>query len=87
MAILKAKKEDKSSHGHDPITKETYPVHIELKGKSLSGDVYVTGNQDALANWNPMGVMMKQIIDFTYTIDLNLRLVSIKAYCILPGNC
>ena len=62
------------THGHEPVSKEAYPVHIELKGKSLSGDVYITGNQDALANWNPMGVKMNQINDSTYTIDLNLRL-------------
>ncbi len=62
------------THNHEPVTKETYPVHIELKGKSLSGDVYITGNQDALANWNPMGVKMNQVNDSTYTIDLNLRL-------------
>ena len=62
------------THGHEPVSKQAYPVHIELKGKSLSGDVYITGNQDALANWNPMGVKMNQINDSTYTIDLNLRL-------------
>lgn len=49
-------------------------VPILLKGKSLSGDVYITGNQDALSNWNPMGVKMNQVNDSTYTIDLNLRL-------------
>ena len=62
------------THNHEPITEEAYPVHIELKGKSLSGDVYITGNQEALANWNPMGVKMNQVNDSTYTIDLNLRL-------------
>ena len=62
------------THGHEPVSKEAYPVHIELKGKSLSGDVYITGNQEALANWNPMGVKMNQVNDSTYTIDLNLRL-------------
>ena len=62
------------THNHEPITEEAYPVHIELKGKSLSGDVYITGNQEALANWNPMGIKMNQINDSTYTIDLNLRL-------------
>lgn len=62
------------THNHEPITEETYPVHIELKGKSLSGDVYITGNQEALANWNPMGVKMNQVNDSIYTIDLNLRL-------------
>lgn len=52
----------------------TYPVHIELTGASIEGDVYVTGNQDALANWNPKGVKMTRINDTTYSIDLNLKL-------------
>ncbi len=62
------------THNHEPVTIETYPVHIEVKGQSLNGDVYITGNQDALANWNPMGVKMNRVNDSTYTIDLNLRL-------------
>ncbi len=62
------------THNHEPVTIEAFPVHIELKGKSLSGEVYITGNQDALDNWNPKGVKMKQVNDSTYTIDLKLRL-------------
>lgn len=62
------------THNHEPVTEEAYPVHIELKGHELRGDVYITGNQDALANWNPKGVKMNQVNDSTYTIDLNLRL-------------
>lgn len=51
-------------------SQETYPIHFELKGKDLKGDVYITGNQEALANWNPKGVKMKQQSDGTYVIDL-----------------
>ena len=40
----------------------------------MKGDVYITGNQEALANWNPKGVKMKQKNDSTYTIDLQLHL-------------
>lgn len=62
------------THNHVPVTEDTYPVHIELKGKELCGDAYITGNQDALGNWNPMGIKMNQVNDSTYAIDLNLRL-------------
>ncbi len=51
-----------------------YPVHIELSGASLSGDVYITGNQSAIADWNPLGVKMKQVNDTTYCIDVKLKL-------------
>ncbi|MDE6255680.1 MAG: hypothetical protein K2M39_05755 [Muribaculaceae bacterium] len=53
---------------------KTYPVHIELTGEGIEGDIYITGNQSALANWNPEGVKMTTINDTTRVIDLNLRL-------------
>lgn len=56
------------------LSQETYPVHIELQGKNMKGDVYVTGNQEALASWNPKGIKMKQVNDSTCTIDLQLHL-------------
>ena len=51
-----------------------YPVHIELAGSTVEGDVYITGNQPALADWNPEGVKMQVLNDTTRVIDLNLRL-------------
>jgi len=55
-------------------SQETYPIHFELKGKDIKGDVYITGNQEALANWNPKAVKMQQQSDGTYTIDLQLHM-------------
>ena len=55
-------------------SKETYPIHIELKGDDLKGDVYITGNQEALANWDPKVVKMNHVNDGTYAIDLQLHL-------------
>ncbi|MDE6410520.1 MAG: hypothetical protein K2K81_09825 [Muribaculaceae bacterium] len=52
----------------------TYPVHIELTCEGIEGDVYITGNQSALADWNPEGVKMTKINDTTRAIDLNLQL-------------
>lgn len=49
-------------------------AHVELSGASLNGDVYITGNQEALANWNPKGIKMTQINDSTYSIDIYLKL-------------
>ena len=45
------------------VGEETYPVHIELRGKNLTDTIYITGNQDALANWEAKGVKMKLISD------------------------
>jgi hypothetical protein len=56
------------------ISQETYPIHIELQCENMKGDVYITGNQDALANWNPKGVKMKQVNDSTCSVDLQLHL-------------
>lgn len=60
----------------NPVTMDStlYPVHIELTGQSLSGDIYITGNQAAIADWNPRGVKMTAIDDSTRSIDLMLTL-------------
>ena len=51
-----------------------HPVHIELECPWAEGDVFITGNQDAVANWNPQGIKMNKIDDKTFAIDLNLQL-------------
>ncbi len=53
---------------------ETYPVHIELRGKNLPNDIYITGNQDALGNWEAKGVKMPLVSDSVASIDLRLHL-------------
>ena len=56
------------------VGEETYPVHIELRGKNLTDTIYITGNQDALANWDAKGVKMKLTSDSVASIDLRLHL-------------
>lgn len=53
---------------------EHHPVHIELECTWADGDVFITGNQDAVANWNPQGVKMNRPDDNRYSIDLDVRL-------------
>ena len=55
-------------------TKETYPIHFELKTEDMKDDVYIAGNQEALGNWDPKAVKMQRQSDGTYTIDLELHL-------------
>lgn len=49
-----------------------YPVHIELVAPDANGEVFITGNQKNLADWNPAGVKMREINDSTYAVDLRL---------------
>ena len=67
---------DYAAYRYNPVFNDDklYPVHIELTGSTVEGDVYITGNQPALADWNPEGVKMEVLNDTTRVIDLNLRL-------------
>lgn len=67
---------DYASYRYNPVFNDDklYPVHIELAGSTVDGDVYITGNQPTLADWNPEGVKMKVMNDTTRVIDLDLRL-------------
>ena len=72
---------------------EKCPVHIELECPWAEGDVFITGNQDVIANWDPNGIKMNKIGDNKYAIDLNVQLpVEFKFtqgswdYQIIPGN-
>ncbi len=57
------------------LGKKEYPVHIELHGADLAGsDVYITGNQEALGQWQPSAVKMTAVSDTLRAIDLRLRL-------------
>ena len=37
-------------------------------------DIYITGNQDALKNWNPKGVKLQAENDSIFSIELKLKL-------------
>ncbi len=56
------------------VGEETCPVHIELRGKNLTDTIYITGNQDALGNWEAKGVKMHLLSDSVASIDLRLHL-------------
>lgn len=40
----------------------------------MKDDVYITGNQEALGNWDPKRVKMELVNDSTCAIDLQLHL-------------
>ena len=53
---------------------EKYPVHIELECPWAEGDVFITGNQDGITNWDAGGIKMDKIDENKYAVDLNVRL-------------
>lgn len=55
------------------LSRETYKVHIELKTLRADDDVYITGNQPVLGDWNPGKIKMKRISDFVRAIDVDLH--------------
>lgn len=61
-------------HNTQLANADKHPVHIELQYPSAEGDVFITGNQEEAAAWNPQGVKMNKVGDTTYAIDLNVKL-------------
>ena len=56
------------------LTNKELEVKITLISNHPVPEVYITGNQDALNNWNAKGVKMKAINDTTFTTSLRLKL-------------
>ena len=43
------------------IGEEIGPVKIELRGNNMTNEIYITGNQEALGNWEAKGVKMNLV--------------------------
>lgn len=55
------------------LSKKTYNVHIEVKTHNAASEVYITGNQKALGDWNPGKIKMKHVSDTIRSIDVQLH--------------
>ena len=55
------------------LSKKTYQVHIEVKTRSAADEVYITGNQKVLGDWNPGKIKMKHVSDSIRSIDVQLH--------------
>lgn len=55
----------------------SYPFHIEIEGNDIVGDVYITGNQKALGDWQPNVIKMKENGEHSRAIDLKLQLPAV----------
>jgi predicted alpha/beta superfamily hydrolase len=55
------------------LSKNTYKVHIEVKIPNAADEVYITGNQKALGDWNPGKIKMNHVSDTIRSIDVDLH--------------
>lgn len=56
------------------MSKETYHKHIEIVVKDAKDEIYITGNQPALGNWDAGKIKMKHVNDSIRAIDVDLHL-------------
>jgi len=55
------------------LSKNEYTVTIKVKVPNKNDDIFITGNQENLANWNPNKIKLKKTSDFERVITLNLK--------------
>ena len=55
------------------LSDETYEIIIRTKVPNKSDEIYITGNQDVLGNWQPNAIKMTKVSDFNREIKLQLR--------------
>ena len=54
-------------------SKETFEVTINLTVPDKDDNVYITGNQDVLGNWNPQAVKMERKSDFIRELTIKIH--------------
>ena len=52
---------------------ETYSLTIKVKVPNANDEVYITGNQESLGNWNPGLLKMKKVSAFEREIKVNVK--------------
>lgn len=55
------------------LSNEKYKITIKLTVPNKNDKVFITGNQDALNNWNAKGVKLERISDFGRQIELEVQ--------------
>ncbi|NCC99795.1 MAG: esterase [Bacteroidia bacterium] len=66
------------------LSKEEYEVTIQVKVPHKNDDIYITGNQINLGNWNPQQIKMNKKSDFVR--ELKIRLQSPAKFKFTRGN-
>lgn len=55
------------------FSKETYEITLRVKVPNNKDEVYVTGNQVSLGNWNPALIKMKRISDYEREVKVKVQ--------------
>lgn len=58
---------------HAEFSDESYSITIRAKVPSENDELYITGNQENLGNWNPGLLKMKKVSAFKRELKLNLK--------------
>lgn len=63
-----------NAQDNSTLSNETYKKHIEIIVTDPKQEVFITGNQESLGNWEPSKIKLKHINDSVRAIDVELRL-------------
>lgn len=55
------------------FSKETYEITLRIKVPNNKDEVYVTGNQVSLGNWNPASIKMKRISEYEREVKVTVH--------------
>ena len=55
------------------LSDETYEVQFTIKVPKASDEVFITGNQNALGNWDPKKIKLEKTSDFERSITLEIQ--------------
>lgn len=55
------------------FSKETYEITLRVRVPNNEDDVYVTGNQISLGNWNPASIKMKRISGYEREVSVKIH--------------
>ncbi len=62
-----------SNANSELLSKESYEITIKVKVPDKNDKVYITGNQESLANWNPNKIKLKKKSKFEREINLKIN--------------
>lgn len=58
------------------LSEKEYEVTIKVKVPNKNDEIFITGNQENLANWNPNKIKLDKISDFEREITLSLKSIA-----------
>jgi predicted alpha/beta superfamily hydrolase len=66
------------------LSEKEYEVRIRVTVPDKNDEIFITGNQENLANWNPNKIQLKKVSDYTRAITLKVK--SIAAFKFTRGS-